>query len=308
MHSDGDDGHQGVSTAEIVFRRLFGAVHTVWDVLGDALHNFGERHAAQAAAGMAYYAVFSLFPLLLFLITLGSVFVAAEEAQRQVYEFVNRVLPISQDIVIQNVQQVLENRRTVGAIAAVTLLWSALGFFTVLALQIDRAWHEAQPRTFIQGRLVALGMVVGLTVLLLVTIAANTLLRFIPSLGAPGFPEGLDLQPIVDLLVSQVLPLMLSFALFVVLYRQVPNVPVGWEEALWSAAIAAIVWRVATVSFVWYVSSFLVRYRLVYGSLGSFVALMFWIYLSSWIALFGAHLCAAIWRHKRNVRHRSQHG
>jgi len=307
MHSDGDNGHQGVSTSEIVFRRLFGAIHAVWDVLGDALHNFGERHASQAAAGMAYYAVFSLFPLLLFLITLGSVFVAAEEAQRQVYEFINRVLPISQDVVIQNVQQVLENRRTIGAIAAVTLLWSALGFFTVLAFQIDRAWHEAQPRTFIQGRLVALGMVIGLTALLLITVAANALLQFIPSLEVPWFLGGLDLQPFTDLLVSQALPLALSFALFVVLYRQVPNVPVGWGEALWSAAIAAVVWRVATVGFVWYVSSRLVRYRLVYGSLGSLVALMFWIYLSSWIALFGAHLCAAIWRHNRNRRHHSQH-
>jgi len=49
-----------------------------------------------------------------------------------------------------------------------------------------------------------------------------------------------------------------------------------------------------TAGFAWYLSSGLSKYRLVYGSLGSIVALMFWLYVTSGIILFGAHLSAAI--------------
>ena len=78
-----------------------------------------------------------------------------------------------------------------------------------------------------------------------------------------------------------------------------PNTTVAWSEAAWGAAVAVVAWEGAKRGFAWYVSSDLVHYRLVYGSLGAVVALLLWIYLSSWLVLFGAHLSAAIARSRR---------
>jgi membrane protein len=58
--------------------------------------------------------------------------------------------------------------------------------------------------------------------------------------------------------------------------------------------LASLAWELAKQAFAWYLSSGFAKYDLVYGSLGAVVALMFWIYIGSWIVFFGAHLSAVI--------------
>jgi membrane protein len=60
------------------------------------------------------------------------------------------------------------------------------------------------------------------------------------------------------------------------------------------ALVTVAIWRLFSLGFTVYLSGSINRYKLVYGSLGSIVVLMFWFYLSSWITLYGAHLTAAI--------------
>jgi membrane protein len=80
------------------------------------------------------------------------------------------------------------------------------------------------------------------------------------------------------------------------LYRWLPNTEVLWSEATWGSLIASAGTFMATSIFSWYLGSRsgLTNYNLVYGSLGAIVALMFWIYLLSYIILFGAHLSSSI--------------
>ena len=71
---------------------------------------------------------------------------------------------------------------------------------------------------------------------------------------------------------------------------------VPWRPALGAALLASVAWELARRGFVWYLGSGWASYDVAYGSLGVVVALLFWIYLSGWIVLFGAHLCAAMTR------------
>jgi len=84
------------------------------------------------------------------------------------------------------------------------------------------------------------------------------------------------------------------------LYRWIPNTEVKWSQAFWGALVATLGWEIATQTFTWYLTSGMARYQLVYGSLGTVVALMFWIYLSSLITFYGAHLSAAVTQHSKN--------
>jgi membrane protein len=134
-------------------------------------------------------------------------------------------------------------------------------------------------------------------VLLLVSLLSSTVLNLLARFQVPV----VDLQflygtPLWTAL-SDLVPLLFTFLLFLALYRWVPDVEVEWRAALWAALIIALAWETAANAFTWYLGSGLARYRIVYGSLGTVVALMFWIYLSSWIILFGAHLSAAVSRH-----------
>lgn len=269
------------------------------DILRDAFRRFDAVRAAQATASIAYYAVFSLFPLLLVLIAAGSFVLESQEVQRRVLNFAAEAFPISQELIERNIRGVLDLRGTVGVVAAVGFLWSGSGVLTVLAHNINRAWPDAEPRSYLERRLVALGMVGGLAVLLALSSISSTVLDVLARLSVPLWDELAIYQTTLWALLSGVVPRLLAFVALLGLYRWVPNTRVRWSEALWGALVAVVAGEVATNGFTWYISSGIVQYELVYGSLGAIVALMLWVYIGSLIVLFGAHLSAAIARHTR---------
>ena len=270
----------------------------VLGVLVDAARRFDEVHASQATASIAYYAVFSLFPLLLFLIAGGSYVLESGQVQQQVLDFTAEAFPIAQTLIERNIQMVLDRRGTVGVVALVGLLWSGTGVLTVLAYNINRAWPEARPRNFVKRRLVALGMFGGLVVLLALSSLASTVLNVLAQFRVPLWGgQAMDVTPVWAILSSVVLRL-LAFLALLGLYRWVPNTTVRWWEAFWGALVATLAGEFASRGFTWYLSSGLVQYELVYGSLGAMVALMLWIYITGLVGLFGAHLSAAVARHR----------
>jgi membrane protein len=259
-------------------------------VIRDAFQRFSQARGAEAAASLAYYTMFSLFPLLLALIAGGSFFLEGEQVKQEVIQSVSEVIPISQDLIESNVQQVLKQRGTVGIVGVIGLLWSGMGVFTVLVRHLNRAWENAKPRNLLERRLVALGIVGLLVVLLILSLLSTPILDFLPDLQGEVSLYETTLWGIL----SAVLPAVFSFVIFLILYRWVPNTRVSWRQAVTGAAFVAVVWELAKEGFTWYLSSGLVRYRLVYGSLGAVVALMLWVYLSSLLTLLGAHLSAAV--------------
>jgi membrane protein len=263
-------------------------------VVRRAFERFGETRAAQAAAALAYYTILSLFPLLLVFISILGFFVTSERAQQEVVQFVVTAIPVSRSLISRNVQSVLESRGTLGVVGLVVLLWSASGMFTVLAYNVNRAWPGAVPRGFLRRRLVGLAMVGTLALLLGLSLVSSAVLNLLPRLQIPLW-GGLSIyETALWAVIVRLVPWLFTLALFLGLYLWVPNVDVERRAAFWGAVTAAIAWEVVKNVFVWYLGSGLVQYELVYGSLGAVVVLLLWIYLGSWIALFGAHLSAAI--------------
>jgi membrane protein len=82
--------------------------------------------------------------------------------------------------------------------------------------------------------------------------------------------------------------------MFWAIYYWVPSVRVSRKASLISGLVVGVAWELTNNAFTWYVNSGLSQYKLVYGSLGTVVALLFWIYLTATIALLGAHLVASI--------------
>jgi len=237
-----------------------------WAILSDAVRRFGDTRASEAAASIAFYTVFSLFPLLLSLIIGGSFILESEQVQQWVLEVVVEFFPVAQQLIERNIRGVLELRGTVGLVAFIGLAWSATGALTILARNINRAWTEASPRNFFQDRLVALGMVGGMAVMLVISSISSAVLNVLARLDVP--------------LVGEL----------------APNTKVRWSEVFWGALVATCAGEIATNGFSWYLSSGIVHYELIYGSLGTVVALMLWIYIGVQIILFGAHVSAAIAR------------
>ncbi len=264
------------------------------EILRTTFASFSETGAPEAAASIAYYAIFSLFPLLLLLITIGSYFMSTPNAIQQLTATVVGAIPVSRSLIEKNIQSILEQRGTVGAIGILGLLWSGTGAFTVLSVNVNRSFPRSAPRSLVSARLSALIMIVVLTILLALAFLSKAFFSLLPQLPIPLVQDINLLDTAFWAVMTSLIPWLLIFFMFLGLYHFIPTVPVRWRQSFWGALVAASLWEIATGAFTWYLGSGLARYEIVYGSLGAVVALMFYIYITSWIVLFGAHLTAAI--------------
>jgi membrane protein len=262
------------------------------NILKNAIQNFTEKQAAQASAGLAYYALFSIFPLLLVFVAGGSYFLDSEQVFNTVTQFVQQALPISKAAINENLRQVLEARGTAGIFSLLILLWSASGMFTSLAYNINLAWPRASRRSFLQNRLVGLWMIVGLIGLIILSIVLSWVTSRLPfmNIASDTSPSHLFIFRLISALGSW----LVIFLVFLTLYHGIPTLRVKWSATIWGALIASLAWKAVTTGFAWYLGSSFGQYQLVYGSLGAIVAFLFLIYIISLITLFGAHLSAAI--------------
>ncbi len=272
----------------------------VVQIVRRTLDRYGETRASQAAAGLAYYILFSLFPLLLVLVTVATYLwnLKSEVAFQEAVNFIAQAIPVSRDLIADNLGTALELRGPMSLIGLVGTIWSASGAFATLTRNVNLAWSEAEAPSFFRQRLSALAMVGALVLLLLLSVTASTVGRLLP---APELQDP-NLRTATRLLWSSVttrlIPLLLSALLFVALYRWVPTETVSWRAALWGGGLTGVAWEISKEAFAWFVSSGLTNYKLVYGSLGGVIALLFSIYISASLALLGAHLTSSIDRQR----------
>jgi len=254
--------------------------------------------AAESAAGIAFYGFFSLFPLLLILVSFGGSFLESSQAQSQVLEFLLRIFPFSGDFIEGNIEEVLRARSSVSTLSMVMLFWSGSGAFAAFTRAINQAWPRAKRRPFIVRRLMALGAVIVLVVGLALLLPLITLTHLLPDILNTAVRTLGQIRYL-----SQFLVWFLFFLTLSMLYHWIPNIDVTRDESMWGGFAASLGSLAATGGFTWFLKSGLVRYNLVYGSLGAVVALMTWIYLLSVIILFGAYFSAAISEQKLIMDH-----
>jgi membrane protein len=263
-------------------------------VLRSAVERFSEARGPQAAASLSYYAFFSLFPLLLFILIAVGALLGREQAHARVVHFVGAILPVGQDVVRRTIEQGLAGVGGLQLLAALGLLWSATGFFSTLVSNIDLGWPEVKAANIVRQRLYGLLMVGVLTLLLMLSLLLNVfvdlLLRLRSALPLLGVMLEKAHWPTTTRLLATAVALLLLFGL----YWAVPKARVRWQAAAIGALVATLAMYLVSWGFSRLVASGLTRYETVYGSLGAVVALLFWMYLSSWTLLVGAHLTAAI--------------
>jgi membrane protein len=261
------------------------------NIIKDAIETFNITHANQAAAGLAYFVIFSLFPLLLVFISAGSFFLSREEVYLKVTQLVQQNAPGSYEWIDENLRHILEQRGAVGILGIATLLWAASGGFMSLAYNINLAWLEAPKRNFFQRRLIGLEMIAGLSGLFVLSLIADSIINVLHILDLP-FASFLDLG--LWKWISNLFSWVVIFALFFALYYWVPTVNVRPKAATSGALLSSFAWKIATALFSLYLRSGFGRYELVYGSLGALVAFLFLVYILATITLFGAHFTSAI--------------
>lgn len=196
---------------------------------------------------MTYFAVFSIFPFILFLIAVLSFLIDSQQAQQQVINALSGFFPSGSTGVQSVIQGVIDARGVAIGFGIVLLLWGALGWFQAIDQGVNEMWGVKSVRSFPRGQLFALGMIGGIGLAMLLSWLGNFAVGIVEGL-ADG--SGLDLLPgataFWDLVVG-VVTLAVMFLLFMLLYRYSPMCEIGWGEVWRGALITAILWELLSL-------------------------------------------------------------
>lgn len=266
----------------------------------DAGKRYSEHGCSLLAAGISYYVLFSIFPLLIFSVGVVGLLLENQSLQDDLVNAVMENIPLTQDQGRSDVTDAIRSVSTtssgaIGVIGLITMGWAASSVFGAVRRSLNIASSVEVHRPWVPQKLLDLSMVFFFTPFFLASIAATTALRAaeahssdVPVLG--GLADDLGT---FWWLASILLPMVFSFLLFVFLYALIPVTRPRLHHVIPGAIVAAFLFEFAKLSFSLYLEHFS-NYDVVFGSLGAVVAFMFWVYLSAGILLYGAELVAAL--------------
>ena len=242
----------------------------------------GNHDAGQRAAGVAYYAIISIFPLLLGLIAVFGFFLPSLNLQDQLLKFVGNNIPGATDILKDNIANVIKLRGVMSILSIVILFWSASALFSSISLAINRAWNVIRHRNFFIRKASELGMVFGTGILFLLSLGASSIITIMH--GVLNLPTTSLVMVYVS---TKLAAFLLIFLVFLLLYKFIPNTKTYWRGVWPGALLVALLFELARTLFIFYLDN-IANYQLIYGSITSIIVLLVWIYYSSLIMILGA--------------------
>ncbi len=247
--------------------------------------------ATHLAAGVAYYTLLSLFPLVLGLLAILGIILAPEETQQRFLDFVTVNLPGSRLFVEENVETLVQLREALGAGAILGILWTAIIGFGAVARAVNRAWEINENPPFYMARPFHAVMALFVGSLFLVSTSISSAIEFLTGTTRE---LGIPLQELFQIsgaghMALHLVPTSLNFLIFLMIYRFSPNCKTFWRYVWLGAVVAALLLETAKILFLWYLDN-VYDYTQVYGSVASVIVLMIWIFVSSMILLLGAQI------------------
>ena len=269
------------STATVVGRRLL-------EILKGAVFEWNEDKVPRMAAAIAFYAVFSLTPIVVIAFKLAEMTFGPDVALREILTQAAFLIGTEGadgiKLLIENAQpRTASTASTVIGLAA--MVFAATGVFTELKDSLNTIW-EVQPKPglglfeMVRYRFFAFAMVLVIWFLMLVSLIASAAMSAL-SQYASGYFVGAQLG-------ESVLSLTLITLLFALIYRVLPDVSVAWRDVWYGALTTAIFFVVGKSLFGLYLGHSSIGIS--YGAAGSLVIVILWTYYSCLILLFGAEI------------------
>ena len=264
------------------------------------VREMGADDATHMAAGVAYYAVLSLFPLTVGLISLLGLVLNSEVLEGEIFGFFQIYLPGSKELLASNVEARGSIRGFLGIISFLGLFWSASLLFGAISRAVNRAWDIHRDRPFYIDKLRHILMAFSVAPLFLMSIGTTAALQFLGTHDVPviGRFEFLD-NNVINLL-TRPLPFLFSLTIFLLVYKFTPNTQTYWRYVWPGALLAAVMFEVFKSAFVFYLDHF-AHYEEVYGSLASVIVLLAWTYFSGLILIAGAEFSSEYERMRLGV-------
>jgi membrane protein len=266
-----------------------GVVARAYAFARDVVVRFLEDDCLSMAATIAYYALLSIFPLVLGASALATFLLERQDVRAAIVEALRAYLPAEAvAAVLHNVDEAVRARGAVGIAAIAAFVWSSSAVAGAARHSLNRVWGVARERPFWRRKLLEIATTLLLGGILAASLSASLAVSFIERLTPAPVSEALRIIPAVDAL-RAVVPILLPFLVFLLAYRLLPNHALRWKWLWPGALVATLMFEGARHIVFWGVESF-ARYHLVYGSLAGVIVFLLWIYVVAAIFLLGAEV------------------
>ena len=248
------------------------------------------------AAELSYYFLLALFPFLIFLTSIIGLILGSETDTRQtLFEYLGRVMPPSAYQLINTTMIEISAASSGGKISfgILAALWAASNGMTAITTSLNTAYDVEETRPWWKQRLVAIGLTMSLSVLiisaLILVVAGGWIAEW---LGAHfGFGSAF---PVAWKIIQWPFVLFCMILAFALIYYFAPDLhDQKWTWLTPGSAIGVALWLVVSIAFRLYLN-FFDSYSATYGSLGAVIILMLWLYLTGAAVLIGGEINSEI--------------
>jgi len=229
---------------------------------------------------IAFNFLLCLFPLLLVLIAVSHRLSPGGGVSAAVRMLLAELIPFGGDTLAASLRQMTRLARGLELLSVALVVWGSSGIFMPVEMVLNHVWGGGRERAFWKSRLLAF--------FLTLAGAALVLLSVVLTIEARGYGRE---WPALAALAVKTAALLLTWTLFVVVYRVAPSAPVSLSTAARAAFWAAALWEVSKYVFVWNLER--TQIATLYGPLTFAVSLVLWAYVSSLLLVFGAAVTPA---------------
>lgn len=262
----------------------------LWDVLKDTVGEFNRDGAPRLGAALAYYATFSLAPLLIIAIAISGLVFGRQAATGQI---VGQIQGLVGPTTARAIQAMIEKSSQpatsiiASLIGLVALLFGASGVFGELRQSLNEIWDiEPKPDrglwAAVKDKFFSFSMVLGTGFLLLISLVISAALAAV-STAVLGLMPGWQA-------VAQIINFVISFAvitvLFALIFKYVPDAKIAWADVWLGAAVTALLFTIGKALIGFYIGYSSLSST--YGAAASLAVILLWVYYSAQILFFGA--------------------
>ncbi|MBK7127317.1 MAG: YihY/virulence factor BrkB family protein [Dehalococcoidia bacterium] len=279
------------------WRTLPSRVRRPFDIVATTIRLYVEDGCSTYAAAIAYYAIFSIIPLSL--ITLSVVGLVIEEDR--IAQWIFDQIPLKEtESVRESVDEIVKQARRSSpaslGLGFLFLVWASSGIFGAVRKGLSAAAHLRRGRPYWHGKLIDFVMIPALGVLIVLSVGLTATARLVLERVDEIGPFNIDTNTALRI-AGYVLPAMVSFSMFSLLYRYVPTVRPPWREALGGALFATVLFEAAkNLLATFFAIADFSRDTAIYASFGTALAFLVWMFVNASILLLGAEFGRAIRR------------
>lgn len=263
------------------------------DQLVRLYEKINDDHVFNGAAALAYYSLFSLFPAMIFLLTVIP-YLPIDNLHQAIMEFLAQVMPTQVSKQVEGIiaEITLNKRSGLLSFGAILTLWAASSGVYALMEQLDMTYEVKEQRPFWKAR----GTAIALTILLGVMVVLAFALIVLGGVLQRYLAEYLGQSELMLFAFSAfrwLIILALLLLSFAVTYYFGPDVEQKFKFITPGAIVGVVVLVASSLLFRFYVENF-GDYAATYGSLGAVIVLMLWLYIGGLVVLIGSSLNAMI--------------